>query len=110
MSALNTYQSVWNKLLPLITLKLRAALKNGELQEVPTDKIDFEKASNRKNCKYQFNLEMNEGRTLKSKETSAIAHEFAFALNEYPATKDLIKTGNFKFTLNSKFILSIQVN
>ncbi len=90
-------------------MKLRTAAKNGEVQLLEMDKIDFEKASNRKNCKYQFNLELNEGRTLRSKETSAIAHEFAIALNEYPITKELVKTGNFKFSLNSKFVLSIQM-
>src|SRR6185295_11667562 len=98
------YQSVWNKFLPVIAMKLRSAIKQGEMQSFAMDKIDFEKASNRKNCKYQFDLELNEGRTLRSKTTASIGLDFARALNEYEPTKELIKSGNFKFALSSKFI------
>lgn len=108
MSDIKIYQAVWAKFLPLIAMKLRAAAKNGEAQTVSMDKIDFEKTSIRKNTKFQFNLEMNEGRTLNSKTTSAIAHDFARALNENEATKDLLKKGIFKFNLDNKFVLSIQ--
>ncbi|HKR03447.1 MAG TPA: hypothetical protein VJY62_02340 [Bacteroidia bacterium] len=107
MSNLKIYQSVWNKFLPVIAMKLRSAVKQQELQRLEMDKIDFEKASNRKNCKYQFDLELNEGRTLRSKTTAAIGLDFARALNEYEATREIIKSGIFKFNLNGKFILSI---
>jgi|SRR3954466_11354370 hypothetical protein len=107
MSNLKIYQSVWNKFLPVIAMKLRSAVKQGELQKLDMDKLDFEKASNRKNCKYQFDLELNEGRTLRSKTTATIGLDFARALNEYEPTRDLIKSGIFKFTLSGKFILSI---
>jgi hypothetical protein len=107
MSNLKIYQSVWNKFLPVIAMKLRTAVKQGELQKLDMDKLDFEKASNRKNCKYQFDLELNEGRTLRSKTTATIGLDFARALNEYEPTRDLIKAGIFKFNLSSKLILSI---
>jgi hypothetical protein len=110
MSNLKIYQSVWNKFLPVIALKIKSALKQGQVQQLSMDKIDFEKASHRKNCKYQFDLQMNEGRTLSSRTTSAIALDFARALNEYEATKELIKAGTFKFNLSNKFILSIHAN
>ena len=108
MSDLKLYQTVWNKFLPLVSMKLKAAVKKAEIQSIGMDKIDFEKASHRKNCKYQFSLEINEGLVVSRKTTSAIALDFARALSENEITKELIKSGNYKFNLNSKFILSIE--
>jgi len=110
MSNINIYQSVWNKFLPLITLKVKAAIRIGEVQTIEMDKIDFERASDKKNSKFPFDLEMNEGRSQKSKKTSAIALDFARALNENDTAKDLLKVGNFKFVLNNKFVMSISAN
>ncbi len=110
MSNINVYQSVWNKFLPLITLKVKSAIKNGEVQTIEMDKIDFERASDKKNSKFPFDLEMNEGRSQKTKKTSAIALDFARALNENDVAKDLLKIGNFKFVLNNKFVMSISPN
>jgi hypothetical protein len=110
MSDFNVYQPVWKKFLPVITIKIKSSIKKGEKQQVAMDRLDFEKASPNKNRKYQFDLELNEGRTLKSKTTSAIAHDFARALNDYEATKEIIRTRNFKFNLDSKFILNIYLN
>jgi hypothetical protein len=104
------YQYVWNKFLPVIALKLKAAVKKREPQQLEIDKLDFERASDKKNAKYQFKLEMNEGRSLRSKDNSAIALDFARALNEYEITKEIIKTGSFKFSMNTKFVLSIEAN
>jgi hypothetical protein len=110
MSDLNVYQPVWKKFFPVIAIKLKSAIKKGEKQQVAMDRLDFEKASTSKNRKYQFDLELNEGRTLNSKQTSAIAHDFARALNDYEITKELIRTRNFKFNLDSKFVLNIYLN
>lgn len=110
MSNINIYQSVWNKFLPLITLKVKAAIRIGEVQTIEMDKIDFERASDKKNSKFPFDLEMNEGRSQKSKKTSAIALDFARALNENDTAKDLLKVGNFKFVLSNKFVMSISAN
>lgn len=110
MSTLNIYQPIWDKFLPVILLKLKTALKKGEVQVLEMDKLDFERASDRKNGKYNFDLEMNEGRALRSKQTSAVGLDFARALNENMATKELIKNGRFKFTLSTKFVLSVQAN
>lgn len=110
MSNINVYQSVWNKFLPLITLKVKTAIKSGEVQNIAMDKIDFERASDKKNSKFQFDLEMNEGRSQKTKKTSSIALDFARALNENETAKELLKIGNFKFVLNNKFIMSIAAN
>ena len=104
------YQFVWNKFLPVIALKLKAAVKKREPQLLEIDKLDFERASDKKNAKYQFKLELNEGRALKSKDNSAIALDFARALNEYEATKQIIKSGSFRFNLNTKFVLTIEAS
>jgi hypothetical protein len=107
MSNLKTYQLVWNKFLPVIAMKLKTAVKQGEMQLLEMDKVDFEKAGSSKNSKYQFDLEMNEGRTIRSRTASGIALDFSRALMEFESTKELVKTGNFKFNLNSKFVLSM---
>src|SRR5690349_7959355 len=110
MSDINTYQPVWKKFLPVIVIKIKSAVKNGTQQQVPMDRLDFEKASNSKNRKYQFDLELNEGRTLRSKQTPTIAHDFARALNDHEITKEIIRTRNFRFKLDSKFVLNIHLN
>lgn len=109
MSETNTYQPVWKKFFPAIVIKIKSAVKNGTQQQVPMDRLDFEKASSSKNRKYQFDLELNEGRTLRGKETPAIGHDFARALNDHEITKEIIRTRNFRFNLDSKFILNIHL-
>jgi len=104
------YQYVWNKFLPVIAMKLKTAVKKREPQQLEIDKLDFERASDKKNAKYQFKLEMNEGRTIRSKDNSAIALDFARALNEFDVTKEILKGGYFRFNMNSKFILTIELN
>ena len=110
MSNINIYQSVWNKFLPLITLKIKSAIRSGEVQTIEMDKIDFERASDKKNSKFPFDLEMNQGRSQKNKKTSAIALDYARALNENDTAKELLKVGNFKFVLSNKFVMSIAAN
>ena len=110
MSDTKMYQQVWNKYFPVIILKIKSAIKKNEMQHLGIDKIDFENASTRKSVKFQFNLEMKEGRTLTNKNNSAVARDFARALNEYEITKELIRTGHFKFIMNNKFVLSIEAN
>jgi hypothetical protein len=110
MSDINTYQPVWKKFLPVIVIKLKSAVKNGTQQQIPMDRLDFEKASSSKNRKYQFDLELYDGRTLRSKQTPTIAHDFARALNDHEIVKEIIRTRNFRFNLDSKFVLNIYLN
>ncbi|MCX6275178.1 MAG: hypothetical protein NTV09_08225, partial [Bacteroidetes bacterium] len=69
--------------------------------------LDFEKASHRKNSSYMFHLEMNEGRVLKSKDTSSVGMDFARALKENETIFNIVKHGGIVFNLNNKFVLSI---
>ena len=110
MNEFKIYQPVWNKYMPVISMKLRTAIKKNELQKLSMDKIDFENAGSRKNAKYRFNLEMREGRAISDKNNSAIALDFASALNENEAIKSLINSNHLKFSLDSKFVLSIESN
>ena len=108
MSETNIYQRVWSKYMPLITLKLRTAINKNEPQVLSIDKYDFENAAIKKNAAYSFNLEMKEGRAINNTASAAVAKDFANALNESQAMKDLTKTGHFKFSMGNKFILTIQ--
>lgn len=107
MSINNLYQSVWDKFFPVILLKLKSALKKQESEFLVMDKLDFEKASHRKNSSYMFHLEMNEGRVLKSKDTSSVGMDFARALKENETIFNIVKHGGIVFNLNNKFVLSI---
>lgn len=53
---------------------------------------------------------MNEGRTITNKNQTGVALGFAKALNEYDAAREVVKGGSFKFSLDSKSVLSIQPN
>ncbi len=107
MSTNNLYQPVWDKFLPVIAMKLKSALKKQEPEYLVMDQLDFEKASHRKNSKYQFHLELNEGRIIRSKDTSAVGLDFARALKDNALIYSLIKDGIFIFALNNKFVLSL---
>lgn len=107
MSINNIYQSVWDKFFPVILLKLKSAIKKQESEFLVMDKLDFEKASHRKNSSYMFHLEMNEGRVMKSKDTSSVGIDFARALKENETIFGIVKHGSIIFSLNNKFVLSI---
>lgn len=110
MSESKTYQPVWNKYFPVIILKIKSALKNNDQQQFSLDRMDFENASQRKNAKFQFNIETREGRSLVNKKTSPVGRDFVRALIENEVTNKLIKEANFKFDMNTKFVLSIQLS
>ncbi|CAN5595156.1 hypothetical protein BH11BAC1_BH11BAC1_05130 [soil metagenome] len=107
MSTQNPYQPVWDKFFPVILMKLKSALKKQDAEFLVMDKLDFDKASHRKNSSYMFRLEMNEGRVLKSKDTSSVGMDFARALKDNERLFELVKHGEIIFTLNNKFVLSI---
>jgi hypothetical protein len=101
------YQPVWDKFLPVIAMKLKSALRKQESEFLVMDQLDFEKASQRKRLSYQFHLELNEGRVVKSKNTTAVGIDFARALKDYPPVFELLKMGVFIFAFNNKYVLSL---
>jgi len=105
-----TYQRVWNKYLPVIVMKMKVAAKNNQQQELVLDRFDFENAGVKKTTTLKFSLELKEGRAMHSHTNTAIARDFALAMNEHEVAKDMLKSGNFNFSFNSKFILTIQKN
>jgi hypothetical protein len=105
-----TYQRVWIKYLPVIVMKLKTAVKSSEPQALNLDRYDFENAGIRKNAAYKFNLELKEGRAINNTNGTAMARDFALALNEHEIAKDMVKTGHFTFSMGNKFILTIQKN
>lgn len=110
MSDSKVYQPVWNKYMAVLILKIKEAVKKGEPQSFTMDKIDFESASSRKNAKYQFNVEMKEGRIAINKNNAAIARDFVRAINEHDSLKEIVRSRPFKFVLDSKFALTITAN
>jgi hypothetical protein len=109
MAETNIYQRVWSKYMPLIVLKLKTAISKNEKQEVSLDKYDFENAAIKRNAAYSFNLEMKEGRAINNSASTALARDFASAINENQAMKDLTRSGHYKFSMGNKFVLTIQV-
>ena len=95
--------------MPLIVLKLKSAISKNEPQVLNLDKYDFENAAIKRNAAYSFNLEMKEGRAINNSASSALARDFALALNENQAMKDMTRSGHFKFSMGNKFVLTIQV-
>jgi len=108
MSANKPFQRIWTKYSPVIALKLRQAIAKNELQEFAVDRFDFANTSNNKNTAYSFSLEFKNGIAMNSMKMTAVAREFAAALNENQAVMDMVKTGHFTFKMGSKFVLSIQ--
>ena len=101
------YQPVWDKFLPVIAMKLKSAIRKQESEYLVMDQLDFQKAGHNKRSNYLFNLELNEGRIINSKNTSGIGIDFARALKEYAPIYEMIKGGVFVFSFNSKYVLSL---
>jgi hypothetical protein len=108
MNVNSSFHRIWSKYTPLITLKIKQAIVKNELQEFAIDRFDFANTSSNKNAAFSFSLEFKNGVTMNSMKLTAVAREFAAAINENPTAKEMIKSGHFTFKMGSKFIMTIE--
>jgi hypothetical protein len=89
---------------------LRLLLKKTDIenQTLQLYKHEFENRGHRSKSGYEFNLEMNNGRTVNLLKTPAIARDLAQILNNNTATKDWLKERNIKFSMGESLVLQLE--
>src|ERR1041385_4882607 len=89
------YHAVWMKYLPVITLKLKQTIRNGEPTHVGMYHFEFHKSGKKRNIGHQFDLELKNGRVINDISKTAVARELNAVMKEDFALKSLIGSGHF---------------
>ena len=92
--------------MPLINMKLKAAIRNNDVQKVQLDHFDFEGLQGKKSGAFQFSLEIKSGFAIKK--ATPEARHFAEALAQSPDMMDILRVGHYSFKLEKKLVLNIQ--
>lgn len=99
------YTQVWAKYLPIIKILLK---KSGTAdQDLPLNRIDFEKLGMARKAGYKFTIIFQDGKASNTIGSSQLARDLATVLTENNDTKYLFKHNTYELTLNTKFSLHI---
>ncbi|HYV95177.1 MAG TPA: hypothetical protein VE978_25605 [Chitinophagales bacterium] len=109
MKELEIYQAVWKKYLPVIAMKLKQVIRNNESSHVGMYQFEFHSTGKKKKVGYQFDLELNKGRVMNDISGSLVAKQLTETMKSDPTVRPLLNSGHFIFSLNSDYILTIQI-
>ena len=109
MKELEIYQAVWKKYLPVIAMKLKQVIRNNESSHVGMYQFEFHSTGKKKKTGYQFDLELNKGRVMNDISGSLVAKQLTETMKADPVVRPLLNLGHFMFSLNSDYILTIQL-
>jgi hypothetical protein len=97
---------LWMKYDKVIRLLLKRT--DNETQKLQLYKHEFENRGNRSTTGYEFNLELNNGRTVNYLNTPAIARDLVQILNNNTETKNWLKERNVKLSMGKSLELQIE--
>jgi hypothetical protein len=100
------YTHIWNKYLPIIRILLKKSVK--EAQSLSFNVSDFEKIGPQKKTGFNFTLEYNKGRVPNAAGLSSPAKELLAVISQDTFIKEFLQHGEYRLTMNAKFVLSIQ--
>lgn len=98
------YKRIWEKYVPVVKILMKKS--DAEPQVLGLNKLDFERAGNRKTG-YRFTIEFIDGKVANIISDSPLAVELAHQLLEDEATQDLLREKNMSVSLNTKYQLTI---
>lgn len=99
------YTQVWGKYLPIIKILLK---RSGTAdQELPLNRIDFEKLGIARKAGYKFTIIFEDGKASNTIGGIQLARDLATVLLENNDTKYLFKHNTYEVTLTTKFVLLI---
>ena len=101
------YTHIWNKYLPVIRILLKKSAK--EAQSLNFNVSDFEKIGPQKKTGFNFTLEFSKGRVYNLAGLSSPAKELLAVLSQDTLTNQLLQRGEYHLTMNSKFVLGVQL-
>ena len=90
-------------------MKIKEAQRKNEPISFSLYKPEFQVASKRKKISFEFDLEMKDSRVMNNSSIPPIAKDLSEVLRQNLAMKQQIGIGYFKFSMNSDFIFTIQV-
>ena len=108
MNKQELYHAVWRKYLPVITLKLKQTIRNGEPTYVGMYQFEFHTSGMKRTIGHQFDLELNNGRVMNNISKAPIARELNAVMKEDAVIWPLIYDGHFCFSLDGSFMFTIQ--
>jgi hypothetical protein len=97
------YTQVWAKYLPIIKILLKKSI-NAD-QELPLNRIDFEKLGIARKAGYKFTIVFEDGKAAGTIGGIQLARDLATVLLENNDTKYLFKHNTYEVTLTTKFVL-----
>ena len=98
------YKRIWEKYVPVVKILMKKS--DSEPQVLGLNKLDFERAGNRKTG-YRFTIEFVDGKVGNIISDSPLAVELAHQLMEDEAIMELMKEKNFSVSLSTKYQLTI---
>jgi len=98
------YKRIWEKYIPVVKILMKKS--DTESQVLSLNKLDFERAGNRKTG-YRFTIEFRDGKVGNIISDSPLAVELAHQLLEDQPTLELLQHKNLSVSLNSKYQLTI---
>lgn len=105
---MNIYYTLWEKQLPVIAVQMKNA-KNGE-KVIQLQKHEFESMGMRKLSDYTFNLEINNGKIVKSvTKGTAIAKDLYDKLVSNENIKELLVERRYKINMGKSFLMKIKI-
>lgn len=102
------FVQVWKKYLPVITLLLKKSVSSPQVLQMSA--FDFTKAAGGRKLKYNFDIELVNGRLNPEEKQSSLAKDLAIFLQEDQVVKALLKKQHIRFSLSSGFELTITNN
>lgn len=99
------YTQVWAKYLPIIKILLKKSITAD--QELPLNRIDFEKLGIARKAGYKFTINFEDGKASNTIGGIQLARDLATVLLENNDTKYLFKHNSYDVTLTTKFVLLI---
>lgn len=100
------YVQVWKKYLPIIRILMKRSPANA--QTLDMNSTDFARTVTNRKTNYGFSVNFREGRLEKSSGLPAIAAQLVEVLMEDDVIRTLLRQGNYQFSMNNKFQLSIK--
>jgi len=108
MNEQEMYHAVWMKYLPVITLKLKQTIRNGEPTHVGMYQFEFHVNGKKRSIGHQFDLELKNGRVINDISKTPVARELNAVMKEDAAIWPLVNGGHFCFSLDGSFMFTIQ--
>lgn len=108
MKAQELYQAVWVKYLPVITLKLKQVIRNGEPTHIGMYQFEFHVDGKKRNIGRQFDLELKNGRVLSDISKTPVAKALTDVMRSDSTLWPLVYNGHFRFSLDGSFVFTIQ--